>query len=67
MCKLDFIGLHTQKTIFYRGKTMNLLNEKIRILKIQIEAEEMQPKPNIKKLKRLRKERDQCLKNIMKG
>lgn len=46
---------------------MNLLNEKIRILKIQIEAEEMQPMPDIKKLKRLRKERDQCLKNIMKG
>lgn len=59
---MDPIGFHTP-----RGEIMNLLNEKIRILKTQIEAEEMQPIPDIKKLKRLRKERDQCLKNIIKG
>lgn len=46
---------------------MNLLNEKIRSLRIQIEAEEMQPQPDIKRLKKLRKELDKCLKDIMKG
>lgn len=43
---------------------MNQLNETIRILRTQIAAEEMQPQPNIPKLKELRKELDNCLKNI---
>lgn len=43
---------------------MNQLNETIRILRIQITAEEMQPMPDTKKLKNLRKELDGCLKNI---
>ena len=44
---------------------MNQLNEKLRIIRIQIEAEEMQPKPNIERLKELRKEEQKCLKNII--
>lgn len=43
---------------------MNQLNETIRILRIQITAEEMQPVPDISKLQELRKELDNCLKNI---
>ena len=43
---------------------MNQLNEKLRILRIQIEAEEMKPKPDLMKLKQLRKERGSCLKEI---
>ena len=43
---------------------MTPLNETIRILRIQIAAEEMQPQPDIPKLKELRKELDKCLQNI---
>lgn len=43
---------------------MNQLNETIRILRIQIEAEEMQPRPDITRLKKLRKELDDCLQNM---
>ena len=43
---------------------MNKLNETIRVLRIQIAAEEMQPQPDIIQLKQLRKELDNCLKNM---
>ena len=43
---------------------MNQLNETIRILRTQIEAEEMQPIPDIPKLQALRKELDNCLQNM---
>lgn len=45
---------------------MNQLNETLRILRIQIIAEEMQPKPDIEKLKSLRKVERSCLKQLMK-
>ena len=45
---------------------MNQLNETIRILRIQIAAEEMQPKPNIERLKELRKEEQDCIRQLMK-
>ena len=44
---------------------MNQLNEKLRIIRTQIEAEEMKPKPDIVALKKLRKEEEKCLKNII--
>lgn len=44
---------------------MNQLNQKLRAIRIQIEAEEMKPKPDIVALKKLRKEEQKCLKNIM--
>lgn len=44
---------------------MNQLNETLRVLRIQIQAEEMKPKPNLVTLKRLRKEEQKCLKQIM--
>ena len=44
---------------------MNQLNEKLRIIRIQIQAEEMKPKPDIVALKKLRKEEQKCLKNII--
>lgn len=43
---------------------MNQLNETIRVLRIQIAAEEMQPMPDTMKLKELRKQLDDCLKSI---
>ena len=43
---------------------MNMLNEKIRILRTQIDAEEMQPTPDLPRLKKLRKELDDCLQNM---
>lgn len=43
---------------------MNQLNETIRVLRTQIEAEEMQPRPDLPKLKKLRKELDTCLQNM---
>ena len=61
---MGFIGLHTHKIIFYRGEIMNQLNETMRILRIQIVAEEMQPRPDIPRLKKLRKELDDCLQNM---
>lgn len=45
---------------------MNQLNETLRVIRTQIEAEEMKPKPDIKILKRLRKEEMKCLKTIMR-
>ena len=44
---------------------MNQLNEKLRIIRIQIQAEEMKPKPDLVALKKLRKEEQKCLKNII--
>ena len=44
---------------------MNQLNETLMRLRIQIKAEEMKPKPDIVALKKLRKEEQKCLKNIM--
>jgi hypothetical protein len=44
---------------------MNQLNETLRILRIQIQAEEMKPKPDLLTLKRLRKEEKKCLKQLM--
>ena len=44
---------------------MNQLNQKLRAIRIQIEAEEMKPKPDLVTLKKLRKEEQKCLKNIM--
>lgn len=44
---------------------MNQLNQKLRAIRIQIEAEEMKPKPDIVALKKLRKEEQECLKNII--
>lgn len=43
---------------------MNQLNETMRILRVQIAAEEMQPVPDKGKLKELHKQLDNCLKNI---
>ena len=43
---------------------MNQLNEKIRILRIQITAEEMQPIHDIEKLEKLRKELKLLLKKL---
>ena len=43
---------------------MNQLNETMRILRVQIAAEEMQPVPDKGKLNELRKQLDNCLKNI---
>ena len=40
---------------------MNQLNETLRAIRVQIAAEEMQPKPDLKKLKELRKQQKQCL------
>lgn len=45
---------------------MNQLNEKLRIIRIQIQAEEMQPKQDIGKLKSLRSVERSCLKQLMK-
>lgn len=45
---------------------MNQLNEKLRIIRIQIQAEGMQPKPDIEKLKSLRSVERSCLKQLMK-
>lgn len=44
---------------------MNQLNQKLRAIRIQIEAEEMKPKPDLVALKKLRKEEQKCLKNII--
>ena len=44
---------------------MNQLNQKLRAIRIQIEAEEMKPKPDLVALKKLRKEEKRCLKNII--
>ena len=44
---------------------MNQLNEKLRVLRTQIQAEEMKPKPDLVALKKLRKEEEKCLKNII--
>ena len=44
---------------------MNQLNETLMRLRIQIKAEEMKPKPDLKTLKKLRKEEQKCLKKLM--
>ena len=44
---------------------MNQLNETLRVLRIQIQAEEMKPKPDLIMLKQLRKEERKCLKQLM--
>lgn len=48
------------------GGNMNQLNETLRILRVQIAAEEMKPKPDLKVLKKLRMEEKRCLKKVMK-
>ena len=45
---------------------MNPLNEKLRIIRTQIKAEKMQSKQDIKKLKELRKEEQDCIRQLMK-
>lgn len=45
---------------------MNQLNETLRILRVQIAAEEMKPKPDLMVLKKLRMEEKRCLKKVMK-
>lgn len=48
------------------GGSMNQLNETLRILRVQIAAEEMKPKPDLMVLKKLRMEEKRCLKKVMK-
>lgn len=48
------------------GGNMNQLNETLRILRVQIAAEEMKPKPDLMVLKKLRMEEERCLKKVMK-
>jgi len=43
---------------------MNQLNETLMRLRVQIAAEEMQPRPDMEKLKLLRLEEQRCLKQI---
>ena len=45
---------------------MNQLNETLRIIRTQITAEEMKPRPDLIILKKLRKEEKKCLEKIMK-
>lgn len=45
---------------------MNQLNEKLMRIRTQISAEEMQPKPDLEKLKELRKEEKSCIRQLMK-
>ena len=45
---------------------MNQLNEKLRVLRIQVSAEEMQPTPDLEKLEILRKEESKCLELLRK-
>ena len=45
---------------------MTPLNEKLMRIRVQIKAEEMQPIPNIKRLKELRKEEQSCIQQLMK-
>ena len=47
------------------GGSMNQLNETLRILRVQIAAEEMKPKPDLMVLKKLRMEEKRCLKKVM--
>lgn len=44
---------------------MNQLNETLMRLRVQIQAEEMKPKPDLIMLKQLRKEEQKCLKQLM--
>lgn len=48
------------------GGSMNQLNETLRILRVQIAAEEMKPRPDLVVLKKLRMEEKRCLKKVMK-
>jgi len=45
---------------------MNQLNEKLRIIRIQIMAEEGQTEPNMERLEELRKEEEQCLNQLLR-
>ena len=45
---------------------MKQVNETLRILRVQIAVEEMRDRPDLKKLKELRKEEEKCLKALMK-
>lgn len=45
---------------------MNQLNETLRILRTQIAAEEMKPRPDLLMLKKLRKEEKKCLEQLIK-
>ena len=43
---------------------MNVLNEKARVLRTQIEAENKKSNPNQKKIQLLQKELDKCLEDL---
>ena len=45
---------------------MNQLNETLRILRTQIQAEEMKTRPDLVTLKKLRKEEKKCLDQLIK-
>ena len=48
------------------GGSMNQLNETLRILRVQIAAEEMKPRPDLMVWKKWRMEEKRCLKKVMK-
>lgn len=45
---------------------MNQLNENLRVVRVQISAEEMKERPDIMKLKKLRKQEQMYLKKLLK-
>lgn len=45
---------------------MNQLNETLRIIRTQIAVEEMQPRPDLKKLNELRQQEKQYLEQLLK-
>ena len=45
---------------------MNQLNETLRVVRVQIAAEEMKERPDIERLKKLRKEEQSCIQQLMK-
>lgn len=44
---------------------MNQLNERLRIIRIQISAEKQKDKPNMETLEQLQKEEKECLKKLI--
>ena len=46
--------------------SMNQLNETLRVVRVQIAAEEMKERPDIERLKKLRKEEQSCIQQLMK-
>lgn len=57
-------GIMIAKRGDYHVPIYKKLNEKLRIVRTQISAEEMQPIPNIKKLKELRKEEEDYIRQL---